>query len=83
MEFFIAVGMSLFSALPAPRSTDFIVVVSGDVCTPCKSLMPLMDPVKDVSQQPQLAAAWSGQVLTSCAPCWPALRCHVAGARLR
>ena len=61
MEFFMAVGMGLFSHTPAPKITDFIVVISGDVCTPCKALMPLVDPVTDLTAQPQLSAAWSGQ----------------------
>ena len=61
MEFFISVGMGLFSHIPAPQSTDFTIVVSGEVCTPCKALMPLVDPVTDLAAQPQLSAAWSGQ----------------------
>ncbi len=61
MEFFMAVGMGLFSHIPAPKNADFTVVISGDVCTPCKALMPLVDPVTDLASQPQLSAAWSGQ----------------------
>lgn len=61
MEFFMAVGMGLYSHLPAPRRTDFVVVISGELCGPCRTLMPLMEPVKDISSQPQLSAAWSGQ----------------------
>ena len=79
MEFFISVGMGLFSHVPAPKRTDFTVVVSGDVCTPCKALMPLVDPVTDLAAQPQLSAAWSGQARTGqkldsltsiCHCCW-------------
>ena len=65
MEFFMAVGMGMFSHTPAPKNTDFTVVISGDVCTPCKALMPLVDPVTDLTTQPQLSAAWSGQARVS------------------
>jgi hypothetical protein len=76
MEFFISVGMGLFSHIPAPKRTDFTIVVSGDVCTPCKVLMPLVDPVTDLTAQPQLSAAWSGQ-----ARCPSGMRSpHVAAA---
>lgn len=64
MEFFMAVGMGLYSHIPAPRNTDFVVVISGDKCTPCKTIMPLMEPVKALTGQPQISAAWSGQVCT-------------------
>ena len=70
MEFFMAVGMGMFSHVPAPKNTDFIVVISGDVCTPCKALMPLVDPVTDLTTQPQLSAAWSGQArISACDTC--------------
>lgn len=64
MEFFMAVGMGLYSHIPAPRNTDFVVVISGDKCTPCKTIMPLMEAVKALTRQPQISAAWSGQVCT-------------------
>jgi hypothetical protein len=34
--------MGLNSALPAPRDTDFVVVVNGKVCRPCSRLYPLL-----------------------------------------
>ena len=61
MEFFMALGMGLYSHIPAPQNTDFVVVVSGETCTPCQTLMQLMEPVKDISGQPQISAAWTGQ----------------------
>lgn len=64
----MAVGMGLYSHLPAPRNTEFVVVISGELCAPCRTLMPLMDPVKDISAQPQLSAAWSGQASLRCLP---------------
>lgn len=65
MEFFMAVGMGLYSHIPPPRNTDFVVVISGDKCTPCKTIMPMMEPVKALMGQPQISAAWSGQVCSA------------------
>jgi hypothetical protein len=59
MEFFMAVGMGLFSQLPAPANTDFVVVISGGMCTPCKALMPMLKPVPEADLLPAVSAAWS------------------------
>lgn len=58
MEFFMAVGMGLFSQLPAPANTHFVIVISGGKCTPCKALMPMVRPVADGDLMPGIAAAW-------------------------
>lgn len=59
MEFFMAVGMGMFSQLPAPANTDFVVVISGGLCTPCKALMPMLKPVPESELMPAISAAWS------------------------
>ena len=59
MEFFMAVGMGMFSQLPAPANTDFVVVISGGLCTPCKALMPMLKPVPESDLMPAVSAAWS------------------------
>jgi hypothetical protein len=59
MEFFMAVGMGMFSQLPAPANTDFVVVISGGLCTPCKALMPMLTPVPEADLMPAISAAWS------------------------
>ena len=58
-EFFKAVGMGHQSTIKAPAETDFIVVVSGDVCTPCSSLYPLVKEDPDAKKMPQLASGSS------------------------
>lgn len=63
-EFFIAVGMGVFSVFSPPRNTDFTVVVSGDTCTPCKALLPLLKPVPADQLRHGVAAAWSSVGLT-------------------
>jgi hypothetical protein len=64
MEFFMAVGMGIFSQLPAPANTDFVVVISGGLCTPCKALMPMLKPVPESELMPAISAAWSKAGLT-------------------
>jgi hypothetical protein len=59
MEFFMAVGMGMFSQLPAPAATDFVIVISGGKCTPCKALMPMLKPVPDAALLPTVTAAWT------------------------
>ena len=59
MEFFMAVGMGLFSQLPAPANTEFVIVISGGMCTPCKALMPMLKAVPESDLLPAVAAAWS------------------------
>ena len=41
-EFFWKVGIGLHSSYAAPKDTDFVVVVSGEACTPCAKLRPLL-----------------------------------------
>ena len=62
MEFFMAVGMGVFSQLPAPRATDFILIVSGEQCTPCKALMPLLTAVPDADLLPSVSAGYTNKV---------------------
>lgn len=59
MEFFMAVGMGLFSKLPAPANTHFMIVISGGKCTPCKALMPMVRPVPEADLLPAVSAAWT------------------------
>ena len=35
-QFFIAVGMGIESTFQTPVATDFVTVINGEVCTPCK-----------------------------------------------
>lgn len=69
MEFFMAVGMGLFSQLPAPAATEFVIVISGGKCTPCKAIMPMLKAVPDSALLPTISAAWtkvSGVVIHAC-----------------
>lgn len=59
MEFFMAVGMGMFSQLPAPANTQFMIVISGGKCTPCKALMPMLRPVPEAELLPVVSAAWA------------------------
>ena len=36
-QFFIAVGMGIESTFQTPVATDFVAVINGEVCTPCRS----------------------------------------------
>ena len=35
-QFFIAVGMGIESTFQTPVATDFVAVINGEVCTPCR-----------------------------------------------
>ena len=35
-QFFIAVGMGIESTFQTPVATDFVTVINGEVCTPCR-----------------------------------------------
>ena len=61
MEFFVAVGMGMSEYYSRPPNTDFVVVISGDYCNPCSSLMSFVDLKKDprVERVPALASAHS------------------------
>lgn len=41
-EFFITVAMGVDNRLEQPAGVDFVVVQSGDTCTPCARLAPLL-----------------------------------------
>lgn len=41
-EFFITVAMGVDNRLEQPTGIDFVVVQSGDTCTPCARLGPLL-----------------------------------------
>ena len=64
MEFFVAAGMGLDSRLPQPRDTDFVVVISGEACAPCKALLPHLARATNLSQAPEVAEAWESPGLT-------------------
>ncbi len=38
MEFFTTVGMGMSSHFKSPKNTDFVLVINGNACTPCKAL---------------------------------------------
>ncbi|KAK9843381.1 hypothetical protein WJX84_009886 [Apatococcus fuscideae] len=40
MEFFMAVGMGQSPRFKPPQATDFVVIISGEKCSPCKQLLP-------------------------------------------
>ncbi|KAK9818280.1 hypothetical protein WJX72_010022 [[Myrmecia] bisecta] len=63
MEFFLSVGMGIASTFKAPVDTDFVVVISGDLCSPCKVLLPAVKDDKLAAEMPQLTAAWSTEGL--------------------
>ena len=58
-EFFQAVGMGHQSTLKAPADTDFVVVISGEQCTPCSNLYPLVSEDADAKRMPQLTSGSS------------------------
>ena len=63
-QFFIGVGMGISSTYRAPSNTDFVIVVNGPQCTPCKSLSHVV--VKDEAAAavlPTTSAAWTGNGL--------------------
>ena len=47
------------STFKAPAETDFVVVISGDLCTPCSSLYPLLSEDGDAKRLPQLTSGSS------------------------
>ena len=59
-DFFFAVGMGINSAIPPPEQTDFVVVISGELCAPCQALRPFLKEDPDYKRFPAtLAGAWS------------------------
>jgi hypothetical protein len=64
-QFFIAVGMGVSSTFSTPANTDFVIVINGDVCTPCNSLLGLVSEDRAAAEAlPAVSAAWSGNGLT-------------------
>lgn len=65
-QFFISVGMGISSTYKAPVKTDFVVVINGPQCTPCKSLHHIVnDDEKAAAVMPaSVSAAWSSPGLT-------------------
>ena len=51
------------SGFQIPEATDFAVVVSGDVCSPCQPLKPHLRPDAAAAKMPGLRAGWSGEGL--------------------
>ena len=51
------------SGFEIPEATDFVVVVSGDVCSPCQPLKPHLRPDAAAAQMAGLRAGWSGEGL--------------------
>lgn len=51
--------MGISSTFPVPTATDFTVVISGDLCTPCKALLPLVRDDRDAATLPQISWAKS------------------------
>ena len=62
LDFFLLVGAGLHSAVPGPAATDFIIVISGDTCSPCQMVLPQMHTVPDADLPSNVKAAWTDQV---------------------
>ncbi|KAK9842595.1 hypothetical protein WJX81_008112 [Elliptochloris bilobata] len=63
LEFFLAVGMGISSGFQIPEATDFVLVVSGEVCSPCQPMKPHLRPDAVASKMPGLRGGWSGEGL--------------------
>ena len=64
-QFFISVGMGISSTYKAPANTDFVVVINGPQCTPCKSLSHMLsDDEAAANVLPTVSSAWTGKGLT-------------------
>ena len=64
MGFFTAVGMGVASTFKRPPATDFVIVISGDACRPCRALRPHVLQLPASSLPSTLSAAFSGPGLT-------------------
>lgn len=64
-EFFMAVGMgmSMSSGFQRPNSTDFVLVINGDVCSPCTAILPSMKEDSRYKNSPDISMAWSSSDL--------------------
>ena len=64
MGFFTSVGMGVASTFKRPPATDFVIVISGDACRPCRALRPHVLQLPASSLPSTLSAAFSGPGLT-------------------
>ncbi|GAQ79139.1 hypothetical protein KFL_000250160 [Klebsormidium nitens] len=64
LDFFLAVGMGLGEAARRLDNTDFSIVVSGDLCTPCKRLYPHAPQKENVAESEVLREAFTGAGVT-------------------
>ena len=63
-QFFMSVGMGVSSTYKSPSNTDFVIVVNGPQCTPCKSLShALTEDQPAAAVLPTVSQAWSGKGL--------------------
>ncbi len=58
----LALAQGVSSGYDAPPATDFVVMVSGDACTPCETLRTHLRLDASV-QMPQLHSGWVGEGL--------------------
>ena len=58
MEYFLSVGMGLASRMRTPKYTDFVLVINGNTCTPCKTVRPYLSRDPHVRIE-GVAEAWS------------------------
>ena len=65
-QFFISVGMGVSSKYKAPANTEYVVVINGPQCTPCKSLSHILkdDSTAAKVNPATVSAAWSGRGIT-------------------
>ncbi|KAK9814261.1 hypothetical protein WJX72_003056 [[Myrmecia] bisecta] len=56
--------MGIDSTFTAPRRTDFVVVVNGDLCAPCQAVMPHVTEEHSVAGLIDLQSARSGETIT-------------------
>jgi hypothetical protein len=64
-EFFLAVGMGLSPGFDRPGHTDFVIVISGETCTPCQKLLPKLtfEPAFDDPSE-EVTKVWTGNGIT-------------------
>ncbi|KAK2080663.1 hypothetical protein QBZ16_000517 [Prototheca wickerhamii] len=64
-DFFLTIAMGFDNKLDAPNTIDFVVVQSGEACTPCQRMASLLhptDPVLDSVRSAATATIGSGSV---------------------
>lgn len=65
MEFFLALGLGYSPGFRRPTHTDFVIVISGEKCSPCDSFLPQLtfEPAfEDPSQE--VGKLWTGAGIT-------------------